>query len=110
MLLPALRNRTGIEVQVMSMGTGRALAIARNGDCDAVLVHAESEELKFVREGWATVNIDSQSAVVICELLDRLRHEHGTTVVYTTPSDSLLESITQRVVRLDAGRVQEDGC
>ena len=51
-LLPAFRNRTGIEVQVMSMGTGRALAIARNGDCDVVLVHDPRAEETFIHEGW----------------------------------------------------------
>ncbi|MHC4717318.1 MAG: ABC transporter substrate-binding protein [Planctomycetota bacterium] len=51
-VLPAFRRRTGIEVLVMPMGTGKALRTARDGNCDAVLVHAPEAEEQFVREGW----------------------------------------------------------
>ncbi len=51
-LLPASRERTGIEVQVMPMGTGKALRTARDGNCDVVLVHAPEAEADFVRAGW----------------------------------------------------------
>ena len=50
-LLPAFNRETGITVQVMSMGTGKALRTAANGDCDVVLVHARSAEEKFVADG-----------------------------------------------------------
>ena len=51
-LLAAFRERTGIEVQVMAMGTGKALRTARDGNCDVVLVHAPEAEARFVAEGW----------------------------------------------------------
>ena len=51
-LVPAFRTRTGIEVQVMPMGTGKALRIAREGNCDVVLVHDPEAEERFVAEGW----------------------------------------------------------
>jgi len=50
-LLPAFERQTGIVVQVMSMGTGKALRTAANGDCDVVLVHARAAEEKFVANG-----------------------------------------------------------
>ncbi|MFQ5844693.1 MAG: substrate-binding domain-containing protein, partial [Planctomycetota bacterium] len=50
-ILPAFTAETGIEVDVLSMGTGKALATARRGDCDLVLVHAPAAELEFVRSG-----------------------------------------------------------
>lgn len=52
MVLAAFRERTGIEVQVMPMGTGKALRTARDGNCDVVLVHAPEAEARFVAEGW----------------------------------------------------------
>ncbi len=50
-LLPIVKQHTGITVRVVAQGTGQALETARRGDCDVVLVHARSEELKFVAEG-----------------------------------------------------------
>ena len=50
-ILPGFTQETGIEVQVIAVGTGQALAIAGRGDADAVLVHAPNLEAKFLREG-----------------------------------------------------------
>jgi len=46
------RDDTGIRVDVIVTGTGQALAHGRNGDVDAVLVHAPAEEERFVTEGY----------------------------------------------------------
>ncbi|NIA06947.1 MAG: solute-binding protein [Actinobacteria bacterium] len=51
-LVPAFWAKTGINVQVMPMGTGKALRTARDGNCDLVLVHAPAAEQQFVDEGW----------------------------------------------------------
>jgi tungstate transport system substrate-binding protein len=51
-LLPAFRARTGIEVRVVSQGTGQALDTGRRGDADVVFVHAKSQEEKFVADGF----------------------------------------------------------
>jgi tungstate transport system substrate-binding protein len=49
-LLPFFEKRTGIQVRVLALGTGQALDVARRGDADVVLVHAQSVEEQFVRE------------------------------------------------------------
>ncbi len=51
-LLPAFTRRTGIEVRVVSQGTGQALDTGRRGDADVVFVHARAQELKFVDDGF----------------------------------------------------------
>jgi len=51
-LLPAFRAKTGIEVRVISQGTGQALDTGRRGDADVVLVHARALEERFVAEGF----------------------------------------------------------
>lgn len=51
-LLPAFKAKTGIEVQVVSQGTGQALDTGRRGDADVVFVHARAQEEKFVAEGF----------------------------------------------------------
>jgi len=50
-LLPLFRQKTGIAVVVVAVGTGQALDIARRGDADAILIHAKVPELQFVHEG-----------------------------------------------------------
>lgn len=50
-LLPLFRSQTGIEVRVVAVGTGQALAIAARGDCDAVLVHDRVGEDKLIAQG-----------------------------------------------------------
>ncbi len=50
-LLPLFKAKTGIEVKVVSQGTGQALDTGRRGDADVVFVHARGLEEKFVAEG-----------------------------------------------------------
>lgn len=52
-LLPAIREDTGIEVQLLVVGTGQALRLGAAGDVDAVLVHSRAAEEDFVAEGHA---------------------------------------------------------
>ncbi|MCW8945498.1 MAG: substrate-binding domain-containing protein [Sedimenticola sp.] len=54
LLLPAFQKQTGIEVQVIAVGTGKALKMGRDGDVDVVMVHAVAAEEKFVAEGYGT--------------------------------------------------------
>ena len=51
-LLPEFQKDTGIQVDYIATGTGRALMHGRNGDVDVVLVHSPPAEEEFVREGW----------------------------------------------------------
>ena len=50
-ILPVFRHASGIEVKVVAVGTGQALAIAKRGDADAVLVHDRAGEDALVAEG-----------------------------------------------------------
>jgi len=50
-ILPLFKAKTGIEVRVISQGTGQALDTGRRGDADVVFVHARAAEEKFVAEG-----------------------------------------------------------
>ncbi|HKF72776.1 MAG TPA: substrate-binding domain-containing protein [Stellaceae bacterium] len=50
-LLPAFAKATGIEVRVVAVGTGQALALGQRGDADVVFVHDRQAELKFVAAG-----------------------------------------------------------
>jgi tungstate transport system substrate-binding protein len=51
-ILPAFKAKTGIDVKVISQGTGQALDTGRRGDADVVFVHARPQEEKFVADGF----------------------------------------------------------
>lgn len=50
-LLPKYEAKCNCRVQVISVGTGKAMELGKNGDVDVVLVHAREAEDKFVAEG-----------------------------------------------------------
>ncbi|MGW8320588.1 MAG: substrate-binding domain-containing protein [Thermodesulfobacteriota bacterium] len=51
-ILPHFTKATGIQVDVIPVGTGKALKLAERGDVDVVLVHAPGAEQAFVDAGW----------------------------------------------------------
>jgi len=51
-ILPLFRAASGLDVHVVAVGTGQALAIGMRGDADALLVHDRAGEDKFVTEGY----------------------------------------------------------
>lgn len=51
-LLPPFEQAHDADVQVISVGTGKALALGRSGDVDVVLVHARGLEDEFVAQGY----------------------------------------------------------
>src|SRR6195256_4998986 len=51
-ILPLFRAASGLDVHVVAVGTGQALAIGMRGDADALLVHDRTGEDKFVAEGY----------------------------------------------------------
>lgn len=50
-LLPAFEAQSGLKVQVIAVGSGKALELAKNGDVDVTLVHARAAEDKFIADG-----------------------------------------------------------
>lgn len=57
-LLPIFQDKTGIQVNVVAVGTGQAIKNAENCDGDVLLVHAKPSEEKFVEAGFGTARTD----------------------------------------------------
>lgn len=57
-ILPTFRDKTGIEVRVVAVGTGQAIRNAVNGDGDVLLVHSKPSEEKFVADGFGLSRAD----------------------------------------------------
>jgi len=50
-LHPVFEKRYGVKIDVIAVGTGKALKIGSRGDVDAVFVHAPAAELQYVASG-----------------------------------------------------------
>jgi len=57
-ILPKFKQKTGIDVRVVAVGTGQALKNGRNGDGDVLLVHAKPAEEKFIADGFGVKRFD----------------------------------------------------
>jgi tungstate transport system substrate-binding protein len=57
-ILPMFTDKTGIQVNVVAVGTGQAIKNAMNGDGDVLLVHAKPAEEKFVADGFGVQRFD----------------------------------------------------
>lgn len=57
-ILPLFKAKTGIDVKVISQGTGQAIDTGRRGDADVVFVHAKAQEEKFVADGFGVKRFD----------------------------------------------------
>lgn len=52
LLLPPFEQKFNAKVDVIAVGTGKALKLGENGDVDIVFVHARAAEDKFVKDGY----------------------------------------------------------
>lgn len=57
-LLPILKKDTGIQANIVAVGTGQAINNARRCDGDLLLVHARSAEETFVADGYGEYRRD----------------------------------------------------
>ncbi len=51
-IIPPFEERFQLKVDVIPVGTGKALKLAETGDVDVTLVHAPEQEEEFVRQGF----------------------------------------------------------
>ena len=57
-LLPEFEAQSGLQVQIISVGSGKALELAKNGDVDVTLVHAREAENQFIADGHGVQRAD----------------------------------------------------
>jgi tungstate transport system substrate-binding protein len=51
-LLKPFEQENNCKIDCLSLGTGKAIQVAKDGNADVILVHARADEDKFVAEGW----------------------------------------------------------
>jgi tungstate transport system substrate-binding protein len=51
-LLPPFEQTNNCQIDVIAVGTGKAIKLGESGDVDVVMVHARSKEDKFIADGY----------------------------------------------------------
>ncbi len=57
-LVPIFEKSNHVKVKIISVGTGQAIATARKGDADVLLVHARAQEDQFMADGFGLFRKD----------------------------------------------------
>ncbi len=57
-ILPDFTEKTGVQVKVVAVGTGKALQMGKDGEADVLLVHAKPTEEAFIAEGHGIERYD----------------------------------------------------
>jgi tungstate transport system substrate-binding protein len=52
-ILPGFTQQTGVEVDVIAVGSGAAMTLAENNDVDVLIVHDPEREIQFIEDGFA---------------------------------------------------------
>jgi putative ABC transport system ATP-binding protein len=81
----------------LSGGQQQRVAIARAIASDPAVVLADEP----------TANVDSETAAMLLDIMERLNREHGVTFLFSTHDPQVMERAT-RVVRLVDGRIAND--
>ena len=53
-IIPVFEEQSGYSVKIVAVGTGKALAMGREGNADLLLVHAPPSEKEFMDEGYGS--------------------------------------------------------
>ncbi|MGB9666358.1 MAG: substrate-binding domain-containing protein [Candidatus Cryosericum sp.] len=57
-LIPIFEKSNHVNVKIISVGTGQAIATGRKGDADVLLVHARAQEDQFMADGFGLFRDD----------------------------------------------------
>ncbi len=100
-LLPAFTQKTGIEVSVLSVGTGQALVYGENGDVDVIFVHSRSREDAFVNDSYGQTPYGINRACVMYNDFIIIGHENNPAELLQ--NDNITTVMTKLKESIDAG-------
>jgi len=100
-LLPEFTQKTGIEVSVLSVGTGQALVYGENGDVDVIFVHSRSREDSFVNDSDGQTPFGINRACVMYNDFIIVGHENNPADLL--PDDNINTVMTKLKEAIDTG-------
>lgn len=87
-LMPIFTEETGVEVKVISVGTGKAIQMGKDGEADVLLVHSTPDEVAFVEKGHGLARHD-----VMYNDFILVGHPNDVAKVKTEGKNSIAESL-----------------
>ena len=100
-LLPKFTQKTGIEVSVLSVGTGQALVYGENGDVDVILVHSRLREDAFVNDSDGQTPYGINRACVMYNDFIVVGHENNPAELL--PDDNITTVMIKLKESIDVG-------
>jgi len=100
-LLPEFTQKTGIEVSVLSVGTGQALVYGESGNVDVIFVHSRSRENAFVNDSDGQTPYGINRACVMYNDFIIVGHENNPADLL--PEDNITIVITKLKESIDSG-------
>ncbi len=99
-LVPLFEQQFKVEVKVVAVGTGQALALARRGDADVLLAHAPDAEKQFVSAGHGIGRqlVMHNDFVIVGPISDRAKLAQA-----TSAADALQRIVANRAVFVSRG-------
>jgi tungstate transport system substrate-binding protein len=100
-LLPEFTKKTGIEVSVLSVGTGQAIAYGESGDVDVILVHSRPREDAFVNDSDGQTPYGVHRACVMYNDFIIVGHENNPAGLL--PNENITTVMTKLKNGIDTG-------
>ena len=121
-LLPAVRQASGMDVQVQARSAADAIAAGRSGDADVVLLSDRAAEDKLVAEGHALKRIplmaneyvlvgpkSDPAAIAGKPVLDALKKIDATRALFISRGDGSTANLAEQALWLQAGQPKRRG-
>ncbi len=104
-LLPKFTEQTGIQIKVLSVGTGTAIQYGKDGNADVILVHSRSREDDFVNASLGVDGIPYGIHRACVMFNDFIIVGHETNPANLQPGDSIITVMTKLRDAMDTGNM-----
>ncbi len=104
-LLPKFTEQTGIQIKILSVGTGTAIQYGKDGNADVILVHSRSRENDFVN---ASLGVDGISYGIYRACImynDFIIVGHSSNPANLLPGDNITTVMTKLRDAIDTGNM-----
>jgi len=104
-LLPKFTEQTGIQVKVLSVGTGTAIQYGKDGNADVIIVHSRSREDDFVNASLGVNGIPYGIHRACIMYNDFIIVGHSSNPANLLPNDNVTNVMTKLRDAMDTGNM-----
>lgn len=104
-LLPKFTEHTGIQIKVLSVGTGTAIQYGKDGNADVILVHSRSREDDFINNSLGSNGLPFGIHRACIMFNDFIIVGHSSNPVNLLPGDNIATVMTKLRDAIDIGNI-----